>query len=462
MSSFKELYNNLFVLSLVIIGSSLLFLCFSVSHKNKTINALYWFGAFTGFYIGGGCLTSLFSAADQSLESLFYYYEISDLSIIKAYWSWGVFCISLFLVSIILRPDFSVDLLKNKTGSFFNSFQMMAFIVLVIFCSSLAYLRGGLGYGGQEVGSLTSSYEINPFNSLVYTVLIGAIPLYFAFCFNTFFSFYKFTFLIVFLLFGISLGRRMLTSLLLLSGLLYLLANENVVLEFRKRIVPTIVFCIVSFSVLFLASRFFYGLRVASWEASQENKVRSLVNLFLPAFKIAFLNEGSDFNYIYNENLKVRPFGPFGFFIYTTDLFSQNFGFCGKPLFASTLITIPRFFLKDKDILLEESGEDEVFIARFLSINKINDEAPTVLSSGLINFGLFGIFLNLWVIAVLVIFVRFLYTLVNNDIFTLVTISNFLANMQFAETTMTSFFVETRNLLILALPLLFFKFFFKK
>ena len=147
------------------------------------------------------------------------------------------------------------------------------------------------------------------------------------------------------------------------------------------------------------SSSFFYGLRLASYSYSTTQKEISLFSLAPEALTLAFSSDkliALDFKEAKGLNTSQRPFGPLGYYVFVTDLFNNSWGFHGQVLLGAFKSVIPRLFYPKKDLIMESSFEVESFVARYQNLQSGGDEAPTAVTTGMVDFGYFGIFLQVF------------------------------------------------------------------
>lgn len=450
MSTLQETINSLYLLCGTILLTTGYFLYRAVDFKSKTINPVFWFAAFSGLYLAGGGLRTLVAANAESLEALFWNYAISNETVQNCFLPWFIFCAAIILLEYYFPMQIDLELFKTFTQSLTGAKTFKVFSLFFAPLALFSFFSGGIGYMGQTVGTESSAYEVNPFFSIIYLLLLAYVPLLAIFASFSSFNTWLWLLLGILAILSISLGRRIFLSLAITLGGIYIINNPGALKSIKLVLFFPLVFVSISF-----AFSIFYGFRMATWELSQLQTERSFLYLAPKALENAFSSDrliAQDFEEQKKENVVERPFTPLAYYIFVVNLFRGTNGYKGELLLANFLTIIPRIFYQGKDDMLAQSFEEETFVARFQSLTFSGDEAPSFIVSGIINFGLWGIPLLACVYKAIITLMLWIAKKTRSNLFYCLVASLLLVQLQWGEIN-TVTFLESLRFVMLLTPL---------
>lgn len=450
-------FNTTLLVATGIFLSSLPFLFLSIDRASQSINLQFWMVGFTGLYLGGGGLFSLLTAQESELQELFSRYNITTDSAM-ALIPWFIFCMSSALVCKFFPTVFSLGFFLHNSLESSRSLVCKFFLFFYFGIMMILYIKGDLGYQGYQVGTDNSKYEINPYLSILSLLFLGIGPLTVFFLWINKNDAFYYILTILVLIIGMTIGRRWIVAIAISSVAIYWIFSKQFLAS--KGFIVSI---LAAGLCLYFITSFFFYLRLASYELSNTGKERSLIILAPKAFSLFFTKdifERTDSAFFELENKRTRPFYPLGYFCYVTDLFFNGLGFKGELSIANLKSVIPRTFYPNKDLFLDSAFEEESFVARKLGIPSTDDEAPTPPTSGLINFGLFGVFLQVILYTVVLGFILLLLKYLNIPIFSGIFGMILVTQLQFSETNFVTFLETLRATVLFFIPLFLTKLFY--
>ena len=242
----------------------------------------------------------------------------------------------------------------------------------------------------------------------------------------------------------IPLGRRTLLYSIVLAFLALRLGRHRFNWSWTKRIVVAVLLA----ATLYVTSIGFFYLRLAGYSAGRTHLgILDRVSLAITYFKT------KDFSVVqksFSSNVQTRTF-ILGFLSELEDYTTRFTPGLGRDIEGQFLAAVPSAFYPQKNIAFGEEGlADELFGSAY------EDEANSILTGGVIDFGMPGMILYPLLIAFML---RYFFEFIGQSLPTFVVVftiyGSFSALLQ-AENNLTDYFIVIRNGLLFAMVVWFF------
>ncbi len=282
----------------------------------------------------------------------------------------------LFFVGAAFERPVRIDPLKLSSRD-------LALVVFGVAVVGIAFLTGGLGYMGATTSGGNHASPI----AMLAAEISPALPAM-AFLLERKCRSVRQR-LFCWLLFGVGTlalvpqSRRTLIYGLLLVVIAYNLRSENRPTGLLRK--GILVVCLVP--ILYAGTTFFYALRVSAWQMGGGGKKAPLSMLTSRATNLLENNDDSQFDQQVSQNLRDRTF----VLRYFSDLLSASWThplLLGEDLFFCIKLSIPSAIYPNKDSVIETGAEEGLANPNFGLI--VKDEANSVLTTGVSDFGLAG------------------------------------------------------------------------
>ncbi|NDP61473.1 hypothetical protein [Polaromonas sp.] len=372
-----------------------------------------------------------------------HYFSLNQYSLSVALASVAFASAVLFFLSKLFPAKIELPVLSQKQIR--EGLWMIIFVTgSAIYCiaTGLMQFQGIIFING-------SNQSISPFASMVYSSIVpaGILAIFLASGGHDISHFNRrllYALAIVLWLITFSQARRMLVYMVFLYLIFYSFDGSRRPL-WRKKVL----FSAAVIPIAYLGVKLFYAIRIATWELPPDT------NDFFQLFKIGldiFSNPGKyDFDYLLAENSLDRPF----VLRYLAQIIDKiNFGnwFSGKAVYATLLITVPSAFIGMKHFLV-----DEELIHPKIGL-PVNDEANTILTAGIVDFGWIGLLLFPVFVLVFLKCLLFLVKKSNIGWFSYFTMFSVLTVILNIENSMAQYWSLARSTLILLVLILSIKY----
>lgn len=420
----------------------------SVELAQGCIDVLRFHIGFVSVYLGLGGVWALFTMSEESLGWCLDYYEVSPQGIVLAAAAWTLVLLSLPLCGRLLPCVVNlrrVDAMVSADSLLRGGVHFLGVVVLAGLL--VGYYTGNLGYMGQRVGDSESEYRVSP----VFELVMFAFPPMAAWLASRMFDRSAGTLSVLIgaclLAMVVPLGRRVFLAAALAA--LVISYCRDPLLTGRR----TAGLVFIGLLALF-AMTVFFNLRQA-----EENKVgrsletrTDLIALLPEALALTFSAPDAatkEVAELRRENESRRPFYTLGFLIYCAQGYGASLGNFGMVTLSGLIVPVPSVLLPGKDALLEAYQEEERFIERDFGIPTKLDESPTLPASGLINFGLLGVVMQVFLFAGVTFFCLRLLQFVGSTPFAVLGLAYLVVVSQLAEMGSAALFVRLRFIVIL-------------
>lgn len=265
-----------------------------------------------------------------------------------------------------------------------NQIQESLLMIAVVAGSAIYCIATGLMQFQGVLFTDDSNQSISPFATMVYFSIVpaGILAIFLAsgnYEMSRLNRWLFYSLAITLWLITFTQARRMLVYMVFLYLVFYAFDISGRSF-WRKKVL----FSLAVIPVAYLGVKLFYAFRIATWELTPgANDPSQLFKIGLDIFS----NPAKyDFDYLLAENSLERPF----VLKYLSQIIEKiNFDnwFSGEAVYATLLNTIPSAFIGVKHILI-----DEDLIHPKIGL-PVNDEANTILTAGIVDFGWLGLLL---------------------------------------------------------------------
>jgi hypothetical protein len=403
--------------------------------------------------------TLMLAYGTGSLNSVVSYFldnqELLGSSAISQYWytrTLGLIVSACGCLHLVGRLDTDGYLLRAIAPTVRNRSRMVYFVVPVTILYCVLVARGRIGFQGS-VSSEDAGPTVSPLAvfSLALATPAGALALAVALINPRGSRALLFFFSALLLLLQFGVGRRA-----LLYSLVIFTMSALSVWRPKKLISIRMVFLIaIAIFTLQQLTTFFYAMRMASWSMHTRGMSRlAMLTLIPEAFKIYIDDPRGDLKANIQSNIKTRTF----VLQYLTDISrreAERGPLYGEDLERALIVATPSMLYREKHVDKLFEVEEGLINPRFGF--PIRDEANSVFTAGVADFGVFGIFLYPIVLCIaLSLILRLIYRWAPP-------ISALLVGMAIGQMLLSSeadisfYFVSLRNIgLILGVSWLFF------
>jgi hypothetical protein len=341
----------------------------------------------------------------------------------------------LFAGQLWERPIFGEDFrLKFDFRSYFMIVLSTALILI-------AFATGQIGFGGITTTKTATLDRVSAFASMVswwsapslaYSVCAtlntkGVVRTVVGIC------------ALIQLVAMIPTGRRVFAFALLLSVIAFRLGRFRVKLSLFGKLG----LLVTSIVLIFFSAVGFYLLRIAGWENKQATSLGERLQVAQSLIRTRSL---SDITQLLQSNVSGRTFD-IGYFADLLDASEHSPPLLGEGMVRNLKLLVPAVISADK--LGIDPGQEEDQVNKQWGFTYI-DEANTILTGGVADFGLVGVFVYPFLIVVLMRAVTE-WTQTTMPTYAAVMIAfSFVYQMLLAEAYPASYFIQIRNALILA------------
>lgn len=290
-----------------------------------------------------------------------------------------------------------------------------------------------------------SNHSISPFASIVYFSIMpaGILAMFLASGNHEMSRFNRWLFYalaITLWIITFTQARRMLVYMAFLYLIFYAFDASG-----RSSWRQKLLFSAAVFPVAYLGVKLFYAFRIAAWDLSPG--INDPLQMLQIGFDVFTHPAKYDLDYQLTENSLDRPF-VLRYLSQIIDRMNFNNWFSGQAVYATLLVSIPSAFIGAKNFMV-----DEDLIHPKIGL-PVNDEANTILTAGVVDFGWLGLLLFPVFTLIFLQCIIFLVKKLKIDWFTYFTIFSVLTVLLNIENSMAQYWSVARSIMIILMLVL--------
>jgi hypothetical protein len=427
--------NFSFVLGALVSGSAGFYMLFDLIFRNPPLRISWLLTMSLLLAYGGGAANSWLTLPRASLTISEAFARDPEILARGVAVVMALSATLLFTGQLWERPIFGEDFRLNFD---FHSYFM---IVLSTGLILIAFATGQIGFGGVTATKTATLDQVSAFASMV--AWWSAPSLAYSICATLNAKGVVRTMVgicaLIQLAAMIPTGRRVFAFALLLSVITFRLGR------FRVKVSPfaKLGLLITGLVLIFFSAIGFYLLRVAGW---QNKQATSLSERLQVAENLARNRSFSEITALLRSNVSVRTFD-IGYFADLLDASEHSPPLMGEGMERNLKLLVPSVISADKFGI--DPGQEEDQVNRQWGFTYL-DEANTIITAGVADFGLAGVFVYSFLIIVLM---RGVTEWAQTALPTYAAVMIALAiiyQMLLAESTPAGYFIQIRNAIILA------------